>query len=119
MSQIIINDPVTLREAIDFADRNGCIDQLGRDLLKLLRTLTVGMSRDNDRKAHVNKDFAPMSMSFAIWDGAIARENLVFNGGWIYAGPGAPGDGSAPSFTVNLNYVMGGEMPLHSWTIHT
>jgi hypothetical protein len=119
MSQIVIHDPVKLREAIDFADRAGCIDQLGRDLLKLLRTLTVGMTKENDRTASLSDDFAPMSMRFVIWDGPrLTSEALVFNGGWIYAGPGAPGDGSGPSFSVDLSYVMGAR-PEHSWNVHT
>jgi hypothetical protein len=119
MNQILITDPVSLRQIIEFAETNGCIDQLGRDLVRLLRTVTIGMTAESNRTAHINRDFAPMSMTFAIWQGEIARENLLLNGGWIYNGPGCPADGSSPTFSVNLNYVMGGEMPPHSWTIHT
>jgi hypothetical protein len=118
MSQIIITDPVGLREAIDFAEKAGCTEQLGRDLIKLLRTLTIGMARENDRTARLSRDFAPYSFDFAIWDGVLSRETLVLNGGWIYAGPGAPGDGSAPSFSVDLSY-MTGQRPVHSWNVHT
>lgn len=118
MSHILITDPAGLREAIAFAENAGCIDQLGRDLVNLFRVLTVGMTKENDRKAELGTDFAPHSFSFAIWEGVKDRQHLVLNGGWIYAGPGAPGDGSFPSFSVNLSYVMG-QSPKHSWTIHT
>jgi hypothetical protein len=115
MSRIIISDPVKLREAIEFATKNGCLDQLGRDVLRLLHTLTVGMTKENNRTAELGYDFAPLSMSFAIWDGERSRENLVFNGGWIYSGPGTPADGSFPSLSVNL--VSNG--PVHRWSVHT
>jgi hypothetical protein len=124
MSAIIITDPVKLRHAIEFAQETGCIDQLGRDLCALFQTLTVGMTMDNERIAELGPDFAPHSMSFAIFDNAAVthtgreRSNLVMNGGWIYAGPGAPGDGSGPSFSVNLEYVTG-QAPKHKWSVHT
>lgn len=119
MSTITITDPVGLREAIEFARKAGCTDQLGRDLIKLFHCLTVGMTRDNTRVAELGKDFAPLSMAFAIWDGfGRERSNLVLNGGWIYAGPGAPGDGSFPSLSVNLDYLTGNH-PTHAWSIHT
>lgn len=118
MSKIIITDPVGLRDAIEFAQKAGCVDQLGRDLVKLLQVLTVGMTETNDRHAELSSDFAPLSQRFAIWEGARDREHLVLNGGWIYAGPGAPGDGSAPSFSVDLSWAMG-QRPTHSWNVHT
>lgn len=114
MSQIIISDPVGIRDAIEFADKAGCIDQLGRDIVKLLRCLTVGMTKENNRTAELGYDFAPHSMSFAIRDG----DTFIFNGGWIYAGPGAPGDGSFPSLSVDLN-SLSGNAPKHAWNIHT
>jgi hypothetical protein len=114
MSEITITDPAGLRAAIDFAEQAGCTDQLGRDLIRLLRTLTVGMTKDNDRKAVLGSDFAPFSMRFAIFDG----ERFIFNGGWVYDGPGAPGDGSFPSLTVNIGRLSGGRS-VHSWNVHT
>jgi hypothetical protein len=118
MSQIIISDPVGLREAIEFAQKAGCVDQLGRDLIKLLQVLTVGMTKDGDRKAELGSDFAPLSLRFAIWDGELSRETMLLNGGWIYAGPGAPGDGSGPSFSCDLSWAMG-QRPVYSWNVHT
>jgi hypothetical protein len=118
MSSIRITDPVGLREAIEFAQKAGCLDQLGRDLCRLFQMLTVGMTKDNERNAELCSDFAPLSLRFAIWDGERSRANLVLNGGWIYAGPSAPGDGSFPSLSVDLSYVTG-QRPTHSWNVHT
>lgn len=118
MSTLIISDPVGLRDAIVFAQNAGCTDQLGRDLVKLLQVLTVGMTKDGDRKAELGTDFAPLSFSFAIWDGSGREQRLVLNGGWIYAGPDAPGDGSGPSFSVDLGWATG-QRPTHSWNVHT
>lgn len=119
MSTITITDPVGLREAIEFAQKAGCTDQLGRDLVKLFHCLTSGMTKDGDQVAHLGSDFAPLSMAFAIWRAEPrSRANLVLNGGWIYAGPGAPGDGSAPSFSVDLSWATG-QRPAHSWNLHT
>jgi hypothetical protein len=125
MSAIIITNPEKLREAIDFAMEAKCVDQLGIGLVRLFQTLTVGMTPDNRMVATVSSDFAPHSLNFAVFhdmgwqfvDGPSQRQ-LCLNGGWIYAGPGAPGDGSAPSFSVNLSWVAGQE-PTHSWSVHT
>jgi len=118
MSDIVISDPVALRDAIQFAEDQGCTDQLARGLLNLLRSLTVGMTREGQRHAMVYKDFAPHSFTFAIWDGDKSRVNLVMNGGLVYDGPTAPGDGSFPSLSVNLNRIAG-TAPKHSWNVHT
>jgi hypothetical protein len=125
MSAILISDPASLREAIGFAIDNNCVEQLGVGLVRLFQTLTVGMTKDNNRVAQVLKDFAPHSLGFAIFDNVRisfeekpSRCNFLMNGGWIYAGPGSPGDGSAPAFSVNLDYVAG-HAPKHSWSVHT
>jgi hypothetical protein len=39
-------------------------------------------------------------------------------GGLIYSGPGAPSDGSAPSFSVSLNPDAATGRK-HMWSIHT
>ena len=39
-------------------------------------------------------------------------------GGLIYSGPGAPSDGSAPSFSVSLNPDAAAGRK-HMWSIHT
>jgi hypothetical protein len=119
MHQIIIQDPLLLRDIIDFAQTAGCAEQLAGDLLKLFQVLTIGMHADDPRPAdtmtaEVWKDFAPYSLRFLV-----KRNNhVLLNGGWIYAGPGSPGDGSAPALSVNLNWVMG-NAPTHSWSVHT
>lgn len=123
MSAIIITNPVKLREAIDFAVEAKCVEQLGIGLVRLFQTLTVGMTLENSRVAIVTGDFAPHSLGFAIFANArlsydVTPENRVMNGGWIYAGPGAPGDGRGPSYSVSLAWVAGQE-PVHSWSVHT
>lgn len=124
MSAILISNPVKLREAIDFAIEAKCVEQLGLGLVRLFQTLTVGMTEDNHRVAQVVGDFAPHSLGFAIFAEARiectgpARSNLLLNGGWIYAGPGAPGDGRGPSYSVSLEWVSG-QAPVHSWSVHT
>lgn len=118
MNTITITDPVGLREAVNFAQAAGCVDELGRGLVRLFQTLTVGMTEHSKRTAEIGKDFAPHSFTFCIWDGERLRSNVVLVGGLIYAGPTAPGDGSAPSFSVDLAWAMG-ERPAHSWSIHT
>jgi hypothetical protein len=118
MSEIILTDPIGLREAIAFAEANGCLDQLGFGLIRLLQTLTVGMTKDDERTAELGSDFAPYSQRFCVWDGARQQSNVVLAGGWIYDGPSAPGDGSFPSLSVNLARLMG-NAPTHSWNVHT
>jgi hypothetical protein len=126
MSAIIITNPEKLREAIQFAQENKCVEQLGIGLVRLLSTLTAGMTLTNDMVAEVSGDFAPQSMRFVIWRNTkwlyehapTVRDNFSFNGGWIYHGPTSPGDGSAPSFSVSLEYVAG-HAPTHSWSVHT
>jgi hypothetical protein len=137
MKAILISDPLKLRSIIDFANRVGAIDQLGRDLVALLTLATNPMIGGADDKgklkesegSHISEigcDFAPMSMSFVLWRGgehAIRprsewRSNAALVGGFIYAGPGSPGDGSAPAFSVDLAWVTG-QRPHHSWNLHT
>ena len=125
MHTITIEDPLKLREIINFADKNGCTDQLGRDLIYFLSVLCAssvgGVNADGSLKpadrpsqATIAADFAPLSMSFAIRLG----DRFGLCGGWIYAGPGQPADGSAPALSVNLNSMFG-SMPKHSWSVHT
>ena len=63
-------------------------------------------------------DFAPHSffwrMEYSSPDGW--KTGLV--GGLIYSGPGAPSDGSAPSFRVSLNPEAASGRK-HMWSIHT
>lgn len=124
MHTITIDNADKLRTIIEFARENKCADQLGKDLLNFLMILTCGMvERDTDGKiqptkhdehAKVYADFAPYSLCFALY----RNEKLVLNGGWIYAGPSSPGDGSFPALSVNLDFVAG-TAPKHSWSVHT
>ena len=140
MHQIVITDPTRLRAAIEFAQRQGCLEQFGVDLCRMLQVLTGGMiakfNEDGTAEpaegcivAQINRDFAPWSFTFAIWHNAEgmrsghvvatpsdAKCGLV--GGWIYHGPTSPGDGSFPALNVSLAHVTG-QAPKHSWSCHT
>jgi hypothetical protein len=118
MNEFIISDPVALKGILEFARESGCFDQFAQDFCRLLMVLTGPMTPESDIKAEIMKDFAPHSMAFAMWRGEKSHSNLMLNGGLIYAGPGAPGDGSAPSLSVDLSWVAG-QRPRHSWNIHT
>ena len=134
--KIVITDPVRLRAAIEFADKQGCLAQFGTDLCNLLRVLTGGMiasygegecnpvPTSGTETAEIGYDWAPMSFSFAIWRNSEVvhrpdRSKLVMNGGFVYSGPGVPADGSFPSLTVSLDDVTGHKRPLHTWRCHT
>jgi len=134
--RIVITDPVRLRAAIEFADKQGCLDQFGRNLCQLLRVLTGGMVKsygengnvvptDGSELAEIGYDHAPLSFSFAIWHNAETpafradKSQLSLAGGFIYSGPGVPNDGSAPALTVSLEDVMGLPRPTHVWRCHT
>ena len=100
-----------LRNTIAFAKEVGAWDRL-RDRL---RWLAQYAPHRNDVSCVVGKDFAPYSFNFLLrtWDGA--KWTSMFSGGLIYHGPGAPGDGGAPSFVVDLAQ----DRPEHDWGIHT
>ena len=136
MHKIEITDPVRLRAAIEFAQEQGCLEQFGVDLCRLLQVLTSDMIRYPERggeisaveerryTAEITYDWAPHSFAFAIWDMTRpnvekSRSNLMLNGGWIYSGPGVPSDGSFPSLTVSLDDVSGQPRPTHRWRCHT
>lgn len=134
MNCILITCPVEFRAAYEFAQRNGCFDEFASKFVHMLGFLASPMvKRDsgadkplelNDREicARVSYDGAPHSFGFAIWQDKpvqIPDSGLFrFNGALIYAGPTSPGDGSGPSFSVDLNWALG-QSPKHSWNIHT
>ena len=58
----------------------------------------------------ISNDFAPQSFYFERFD---KEDRCVGNGGIIYHGPhDNGGDGSAPTFSVNVS-------PTHGWQTHT
>ena len=65
-------------------------------------------------RVRLYKDFAPQSFEFVKEYQAESGEwCTAYNGGLIYHGPhDRGGDGSAPTFSVNLN-------PHDGWSIHT
>ena len=59
----------------------------------------------------IGHDFAPRSFSFAVLD--VCSDRSVLNGGMIFHGShDNGGDGSAPTFSVNLS-------PHDGWRLHT
>jgi len=95
-----------------FAERTGQWDQL-KEKLDYLDTY-ADHERKGLTKCLLYKDFAPYSFEFCMMrknaDGEWAR---WFNGGIVYHGEhDNGGDGSAPTFSVNL-------VPTNGWSIHT
>ena len=91
-----------LQSRLDYLAAYACQDQDGHIDPKLT-------------KCCLGADFAPHSFYFKMHrllpDGTY---KFWFDGGLIYHGPGQPGDGSAPAFSVE---VGGPEGP--HWSIHT
>lgn len=84
---ITFTDPLGLHDVIAFAEVNHCTDELGRGLVRLLRTMTDSMTynaHQQRRTAEIGKDFAPHSFTFCIWEGERLRSNVVLAGGLIY-----------------------------------
>jgi len=98
-----------LASVVAFAQNTGQIDKL-KEKFKYLEEYGTG-----DTVVHIRKDFAPMSFSFMMYrkDKETGDPKPWFNGGMIYHGPhDNGGDGSAPTFSVNLS-------PTDGWSIHT
>jgi hypothetical protein len=126
----VANCRPALYEALEFADNIKKLDELTALLFRL------GHGYHNSGKEYIcilTKDFAPYSFNFACYDidddngnalkyitykGAteVTVNNLKnpwMHGGLIYHGPhDNGGDGSAPTFSVNLTAIDG-------WSIHT
>ena len=86
-----------------YAADNGLLDNLNSKL-------TILASKEKDGcVVNLHQDFAPNSPYFEV----IKDGQLISNGGLIYHGiHDAGGNGSAPTFSVNLTPVKG-------WAIHT
>ena len=121
MNRLTFENPEALVEIIQFARQNNCLDQLAAGLLQMLQCATIGMSKTSQRSAVVAKDFAPHSLTWCLWNGCPARQNVVLAGGLIYEGPGVPGNGSSPALSVNLETATGQHDPAtkHQWRVHT
>ena len=63
-------------------------------------------------------DFAPHSFFWRVEYSSLEGWKPGLVGGLIYSGPGAPSDGSAPSFSVSLNPDAATGRK-HMWSIHT
>ena len=103
---IEFKDPEHRLGVLKFAASVGAVDKL-IERLEYLATYGEG-----DNICHLHRDFAPNSFEFLMHRPDGSR---WFNGGLIYRGPGAPGDGSNPSLTVSLCQSK----ELHSWGVHT
>jgi hypothetical protein len=89
---------------------------LSRQLERQLCFLARDWSDEPRDQCVLYSDFAPHSFSFVRYilpafsnDGT---RKFLYNGGLIYQGPGAPGDGSFPSLTVSAAEGSG-------WFCHT
>ena len=101
----------SFKEAREFAQKVGAWDRL-KDRLRYLATYA---NYRGHTSCLVGSDFAPYSFSFAVrvWEKNEWRQ--IVYGGLIYHGPGCPGDGSGPSYTVDLAQ----DRPEHDWGVHT
>jgi hypothetical protein len=111
---MIIEDQEHLDKVREFARSVGA----EAELQKQLDFLTGFGGNAAKVRRHLYRDFAPHSsfwrMEHSSSDGW--KPGLV--GGLIYSGPGAPSDGSAPSFSVSLNPDPATGRK-HMWSIHT
>jgi hypothetical protein len=105
-----------LEDVREFARSMGLSRQLEKELDFLDWWGDGDANEGRRRQCVLSYDFAPHSFTFAHYllpaftsDG---KRKFMFNGGLIYSGPGAPGDGSFPSLTVNLGDGTG-------WFCHT
>jgi len=69
-------------------------------------------------RCRLYSDFAPHSFFWRIEYSSADGWKTGLVGGLIYSGPGAPSDGSAPSFSVSLNPDAAAGRK-HMWSIHT
>jgi hypothetical protein len=127
--QILITDAVKLRQMIVFACNNQCERDLGHALIRLFLSCTTDMverqdgppsfeESAGDTLALIGSDFAAHSLRFAVIENGSAQirgGKCVYNGGFIYEGPGQPLNGSFPALTVSLS----SNPNKHSWSIHT
>ena len=93
---------------LDFAIKNHAEAQLRSRLARLEQMCNEPLTR-----CYLHKDFAPYSFAFMLETPGSQRRPIV--GGLIYNGPGQPGDGSGPAYSVNIDPPA----DLHSWSIHT
>jgi hypothetical protein len=92
-----------------FADRVGLRASLDKALDRL-----GGQFFGHPTRVRLFKDFAPQSFEFVKeYQSESGKWEFAYNGGVIYHGPhDNGGDGSAPTFSVNLERH-------HGWSIHT
>lgn len=103
MIKIIDGTEKHVDEVKEFASKIGLLEQLNNKLDYL------NNYGDGNWCCHIGKDFAPYSFAFEMYK----DDQFRFNGGLIFHGShDNGGDGSAPTFSVNLSPVIG-------WEVHT
>ena len=106
----LVDDPKVrerMGEAIAHAVKVGLLCQLFQQLVWLDRYGNAEGQR-GPWTVELGCDFAPYSFS-VVWRNS---GEFAFNGGLIYQGPEAPGDGSFPALSVSLTKADG-------WFTHT
>jgi hypothetical protein len=88
------------------------------DLQKQLDFLAGFGGNAAKARCHLCRDFAPHSFFWRMEHSSLDGWKPGLVGGLIYSGPGAPSDGSAPSFSVSLNPDAASGRK-HMWSIHT
>lgn len=69
-------------------------------------------------RCRLYSDFAPHSFFWRMEHSSLDDWKPGLVGGLIYSGPGAPSDGSTPSFSVSLS-ADAATGRKHMWSIHT
>lgn len=105
---LVINCKEHFEKVKTFAERVGMLEQFEEKLDYLSNY------RGGECECHLGWDFAPQSFSFTMH--RPDKEGVMvpwFNGGLIFHGDhDNGGDGSAPTFSVNLS-------PASGWQVHT
>ena len=111
---MIIEDQEHLDKVHEFARSVGAEAELQKQL-----DFLAGFGGDAAKvRCHLYRDFAPHSFFWRMEHSSLEGWKPGLVGGLIYSGPGAPSDGSAPSFSVSLNPDAASGRK-HLWSIHT
>jgi hypothetical protein len=111
---LIIENQQHFDEVREFARSVGAVAELQRRL-----DFLANFGGDAAKvRCRLYSDFAPHSFFWRMEYSSLEGWQTGLVGGLIYSGPGAPSDGSAPSFSVSLNPDAAAGRT-HMWSIHT
>jgi hypothetical protein len=111
---LIIENQEHFDKVREFARSVGAAAELQKQL-----DFLASFGGDADKvRCHLYRDFAPHSFFWRTEHSSLDGWKPGLVGGLIYSGPGAPSDGSAPSFSVSLNPDAASGRK-HMWSIHT